>query len=945
MKAPKQKNTELAASAKQTEQVTEAVQTAEPKPSKTVTGTIIRHGEDHYQFDPSNDLNYFVEIETKQGKYEMLWGVNLKGLVESQQLEVGEKASFHKFKREDGSKYAANQWEAERYFEEEKLENIIEPDFEQDKVQEKSAQTADQASEFGQSKVKQSADYGTDDAEYIVPNAIRNRYLSVAVNKHTDSPMVKFYERENPASVAFEDRGDKGLHTSKSDKDTVNAMLDMAQSKGWESIKLKGSAEFKREAWIEAQMRGIKTKGYEPTEKDKLELQARQEERTTNQIEATKIGAVYTKEADKTSLDHAKDAGIAVGTSVAMGDNLTAATAVQAIVTDKVQSLAADVVIDQVAHEQTTDEQQDQSDEQDINKSSTWHEEKILKEIIGKDAVNQLVKDIDNKIAAIQPDYETFEAEKAVALAEAPKFVQRALERAEKSDVQVDSFDDWLAKRNIESTPERRIEDKINSKIHRFKVAHLALAQENALLKNENVIENYMNSIQATANRIAVDKAQLESGHVHTDDLYDYGSYIHDTVTEVEIVKMQEDYDNGRYEQSYDLDDELDAFDNEHRIAQAEGRDDVPHGAATEADVQRHNENFEKMLRESQAADRDTDFMADAIVAEDMVYDEYMHQIKLLEAQAKEKGIEVEGFEKYVEKLNESYGNTAADRIQQEIDEVSQDPQAAGYLKGWDYDTEAGKEAYSHWLAVMQAEKSRGVSEVEMSDYISSLQDRIREFDADAELTDEVLYEKYNEDLENGEISASMSWEDYRDDWREAFAEADREKEIAEEQHRDLKEVETEAYVRAEEFQRGRDIDPDLDMNVAGEAERFKSNVVSAPKVAGMTQAKVTQKVEAAFDRKIDGSMAAAKRDDFKKDFEENKAKLSDNDKVKVEAMRRMVDYLHKDNPKELQAGYEKLTTAMKNGEISKLPDAPQQVVQQSIEIQAPTQSNKDRGR
>lgn len=559
MTEPKPKNAE------QTEKVAETVQTAEPKPSKTVTGTIIRHGEDHYQFDPTNDLNYFVEIETKQGKYEMLWGVNLKGLVESQQLEVGEKASFHKFKREDGSKYAANQWEAERYFEEEKLENIIEPDFEQDKVQEKSAQTADQASEFGQSKVKQSADYGTDDAEYIVPNAIRNRYLSVAVNKHTDSPMVKFYERENPASVAFEDRGDKGLHTSKSDKDTVNAMLDMAQSKGWESIKLKGSAEFKREAWMEAQMRGIKTKGYEPSEKDKLELQARQAERTNNQIEATKISAVYTKEADKTSLDHAKDAGIAVGTSVAMGDNLTAATAVQAIVTDKVQSLAADVVIDQSA---TPAEQTEQS------------------------------------------------AAPAQTTDQAPEFGQ------------------------------------------------------------------------------SVDEA------------------------------------------------------------------------------------------------------------------------------------------------------------------------------------------------------------------------------------------------------------DYRDDWHEAFAEADREAEIqAAEQHRDLKKVETEAYVRAEEFQRGRDIDPDLDMNVAGEAEQFKSNVVAAPKVAGMTQAKVTQKVEAAFDRKIDGSMAAAKREDFKKDFEENKAKLNDNDKVKVEAVRRILDYLHKDNPKELQAGYEKLTTAMKNGEISKLPDVPQQVVQQSIEIQAPTQSNKDRGR
>ena len=274
---------------------------SEPKP-KTTTGTIIRHGEAPYQHDPNNSNNYFVEVEVEKDKFETLWGVQLKELVESQQLEVGEKASFHKFKQETG----ANRWEAERYFEAEKFENSVEQDISQDR-------SADAAPEFRQSKVKQSADYGTDDAEYIVPNAIRNRYLSVAVNKYTDTPLVKFYERENPASVAFEDRGDKGLHTSKSDKDTIKAMLDMAQSKGWESIKLKGSEEFKREAWMEAQMRGIKTKGYEPSEKDKLELQARQEERTSNQIEATKIGAVYTKEADKTSLDHSKDVGVSEG--------------------------------------------------------------------------------------------------------------------------------------------------------------------------------------------------------------------------------------------------------------------------------------------------------------------------------------------------------------------------------------------------------------------------------------------------------------------------------------------------------------------------------------------------------------------------------------------------------------------------------------------------------
>ena len=48
-----------------------------------------------------------------------------------------------------------------------------------------------------------------------------------------------------------------------------------------------------------------------------------------------------------------------------------------------------------------------------------------------------------------------------------------------------------------------------------------------------------------------------------------------------------------------------------------------------------------------------------------------------------------------------------------------------------------------------------------------------------------------------------------------------------------------------------------------------------------------------------------------------------------MEAVRRILDYLHKDNPKELQANYDKLNTAIKNGAISKLDDAPQQLVQQ----------------
>lgn len=95
----------------------------------------------------------------------------------------------------------------------------------------------------------------------------------------------------------------------------------------------------------------------------------------------------------------------------------------------------------------------------------------------------------------------------------------------------------------------------------------------------------------------------------------------------------------------------------------------------------------------------------------------------------------------------------------------------------------------------------------------------------------------------------------------------------------------------------------------------------------------------------LNQAVEAIDRNDLKAEFERLKGKMAENDKVKVEAIKRMIEYQCADNPKALQAGYEKLTAAMKNGEISKLPDAPQQVVQQSVDISLPNNSGKDKER
>src|SRR6059058_4872260 len=48
----------------------------------------------------------------------------------------------------------------------------------------------------------------------------------------------------------------KAIRTNLSDKETVAAMVDLAQARGWKSIRARGSQEFRAEVWVEGQTRG-----------------------------------------------------------------------------------------------------------------------------------------------------------------------------------------------------------------------------------------------------------------------------------------------------------------------------------------------------------------------------------------------------------------------------------------------------------------------------------------------------------------------------------------------------------------------------------------------------------------------------------------------------------------------------------------------------------------
>lgn len=101
--------------------------------------------------------------------------------------------------------------------------------------------------------------------------ALRTRYI-VSHEKRglldRGSTDFVFRNGEEQGRVAFSDAG-KALSTEREDKATIRAMIEVATTKNWKEITVSGTDDFRRQAWIEASLSGMKVRGYEPREADK----------------------------------------------------------------------------------------------------------------------------------------------------------------------------------------------------------------------------------------------------------------------------------------------------------------------------------------------------------------------------------------------------------------------------------------------------------------------------------------------------------------------------------------------------------------------------------------------------------------------------------------------------------------------------------------------------
>lgn len=114
--------------------------------------------------------------------------------------------------------------------------------------------------------------------ENALPDRIRRKYYVIANEPGKDGPdgEARLYADERGEYLAFKVTEDR-LVTRVAAAEVIRDMVSVAQHRQWEAIHVRGSAEFRREAWLEAGARGMDVGGYQPTELDRQALGDRRE--------------------------------------------------------------------------------------------------------------------------------------------------------------------------------------------------------------------------------------------------------------------------------------------------------------------------------------------------------------------------------------------------------------------------------------------------------------------------------------------------------------------------------------------------------------------------------------------------------------------------------------------------------------------------------------------
>ena len=99
--------------------------------------------------------------------------------------------------------------------------------------------------------------------------------------------LTEYRFRGDTSRVAFTESTFR-LATDTNSPSVARSMVDVAEARNWQSLRVTGSEDFKRLVWLEAAARGVKTLGYEPNPADLERLKVEREARQINRIEPTR---------------------------------------------------------------------------------------------------------------------------------------------------------------------------------------------------------------------------------------------------------------------------------------------------------------------------------------------------------------------------------------------------------------------------------------------------------------------------------------------------------------------------------------------------------------------------------------------------------------------------------------------------------------------------------
>lgn len=104
-----------------------------------------------------------------------------------------------------------------------------------------------------------------------IPDRLRRKYY---IAEAVAGDEAKAYADPRGEYLAFKVSAER-MATRLEDAGVIRDMVSIAQHRSWSEVELRGSEEFRRTAWLEASVRSLSVRGYEPNSVDRAALSVR----------------------------------------------------------------------------------------------------------------------------------------------------------------------------------------------------------------------------------------------------------------------------------------------------------------------------------------------------------------------------------------------------------------------------------------------------------------------------------------------------------------------------------------------------------------------------------------------------------------------------------------------------------------------------------------------